>query len=167
MAKGIDPAPGWDFVKYLFTLLFPFVTAWFGFFLRGFEVNNGHLKDKLSDIRDELEKLVDAGGLYWRKNSIETPQPEEDVALEAEILGRVHAVNSLFEDVSHRFDNAKADLIRTLISELRQALTGADFAADLGHMASSSAISRSFVAAAQLRVQLQVTNRRRRVFFNR
>jgi hypothetical protein len=102
----------------------------------------------------ELESLLNAGSLYWRNSSVSMEEADV-IALEAEIQGRLHSVNALFENISKEFSDSLVSSVRISISELRQTLTGGQFGASARHSSSGSIISKSFIVSAELRVRLE------------
>ena len=146
-----------------FRLVLPFfgslLAVFFGFWLRGFETQSSYLQTRVQEITEELDKLITAGSTYWKFDS-QHMVPEEEVALEAELQGRMHTINSLFEDLADKFAIHKADMTRLRIRELRRTLTGGTFASTQGHAASGTVISTSYSEAADLRVSLQACLRK-------
>lgn len=150
-----------ELLDYVRTVL-PIFAVWFGYWLRGFESRISNLKDRIDEIVDEISGLLDAGSNYWRRDTTGNPQDAEDIALEAEIQGRNHAINELFESLASGLTETHANYVRTIISSLRQNLTSGDFASMKGHAASGAAISKSYSVASQLRVQLRASLGKRR-----
>lgn len=137
-------------------------TVWFGFWLRGFESYASLLGLRVDEVVEEVNKVVDAGSNYWRRDTTGSAKDADDIALEAEIQGRIHSVNELFENISKFLSQEHCGNVRRLIVDLRQTLTGRDFASVKGHDSSGLSISQSFSIAAQLRVELQLCLQKRK-----
>jgi hypothetical protein len=146
-------------------LILPVLGVWIGFWLRGFENRAAVLQARVDDIIDETVKLVEAGSLYWRRDTTSAPKDAEDIALEAEIQGRSHAINELFEVIAASFRIDPTTQVRSCIVELRQSLTGRDFAALSGHVSSGQAISQAYTISSRLRVKLLICVRKRKFTF--
>jgi hypothetical protein len=143
-----------DFLRTtIFPIFVPVGTALLGFWLRGFEYRRDTLHKQIEVITEEVNTLLAVGCLYWSTNS-QVPKCDEEYAREAEILGRLHGVNTLFEVVAGKCKGTRVMDVRTSISEFRQTLTGGQFGALAGHSANSTVISKSYTVAAELRTRL-------------
>ena len=159
--KLLSSVTGRDLLDYGRTVL-PLFAVWFGYWLRGFESRTSNLEDRVDEVVDEISGLLTAGSSYWRRDTTANPQDAEDIALEAEIQGRNHVINVLFESMASSFSENHTNFVRITIGDLRQSLTSGDFASAKGHVASGAAISKTYSVASQLRVQLRASLRKRR-----
>ena len=144
-----------DLVKTASAVFSPFVGAILGYWFRGWELRKSERVERTNEICKELEVLCSVACQYWCRDTISSPNPDIDIAQEAEIQGRVHSINVLTEDVIEGLNSKTASQIRLSVIDLRQAITGADFASVRGHGRSATAISRTFVTTASLRTLLR------------
>lgn len=163
MANSCSKVPTPDdlslIIDFLRTTVLPIIvpvgTALMGFWLRGFEYQRDALFKQIEVITEEVKALLVVGSLYWSTDS-QVPKSGEECAREAEIMGRLHGINTLFEAVAGKCKRAGATDVRASISEFRQTLTSGQFGAQAGHSANSTVISKSYIVAAELRTRLGV-----------
>lgn len=139
----------------VWNVIAPFIGAYFGYRLRGRELSKLDYKDRAGEIDAELTGLSAVARLHWSRDTVTAPGGDLDVAHEAEILGRLHTINTFVEGMVSALSNDFIALVRGSVIEIRQAVTSGDFAATRGHGRSSTAIARTFMVAAQLRAQLR------------
>ena len=143
----------------------PIIGVYVGYRLKAIENRSSEISNRIDELVDQLEKIAAAGAAYWKRDTRQKGQNEEDIVLEAEIQSRVHGLLELFEGLANNFKLRSVQKTRDLISEVRQATTSRDFAADDGHGASSAAILLSFQTCQRLQSHLRLMNRYHRQRF--
>ena len=140
------------------------VGAVLGYILRGFENRRGEIYDRVNDIVSNVTKLQEVSTAYWSKTRAETHRDHEDLASEGEIMGRVHAINMMIEDIAPLIKQDAAAALRSSVVDLRMAVTGGKFASDAGRVAEPQAIQSGFRAGYELITRLRKTSRRKNLF---
>jgi hypothetical protein len=98
-----------------------------GYYLRGQEIRRAETMARIDDIAGQLDELLEAAKVYWSKDRQEGAVPQEFIALEAEILGRLHMVSHLVVAVGARAGTAAQLDLDDHLTKLRQTITGGAF----------------------------------------
>jgi hypothetical protein len=143
--------------------LLPVVTAllgaFVGYWLRGFESRKSEVMARIGEAIEEVGQIEEVACGYWARDSEETPARADDLRCEGEILGRLHSLSLMIEDLAPHLDPTGIAEIGRRLRELRQQATGQDFAASNGHRARSGAISGCFRASGHLKSQFRRAGR--------
>lgn len=148
------------FLPVLGGLLGAFFGAVLAFWLRGFETKYNELGDRVDDVVDQIHKLQDACLAYWSRDVVGS-RSDNDRAQEGEILGRVHAINIMVEDLVGLIRETRQQELRAAVIDLRQSVSSGDFASDVGRKASPLAIQGGFRAGIELVIRLRRAHRKR------
>jgi len=125
-----------------------------GYWVRGLEGRKAEISNRVEDIVSQIGAIQVIATVYWARQGQAT-ECAVDVSQEAELSGRLHALNMMCEDVVPYFDAATATLIRTTVMHLRQALTSGDFASSAGRQPSSNAINAGYTVGSTLVLHLR------------
>lgn len=134
--------PAWPLISAL-------LGAWAGYYLRGREIRRAETMARLDDIAKQTEDLVKAAREYWSKRRTSDDDPANFIALEAEILGRLHLIAKLAVAVEERIGSPGHVPIDDGLRSLRQALTLGEFKSEVRE-ADPARLQAAFAAAGDL-----------------
>lgn len=148
------------FIPLLGGLLGAFFGSILAFWLRGFETKHKELGDRVDDVVGQIHKLQEVCLNYWSRE-VSGLRGNDDRAQEGEILGRVHAINIMVEDLVGLIKEARQAELRAAVIDLRQSVSSGDFASDNGRKANPLAIQSCFRAGVELMIRLRRVHRKK------
>ncbi len=154
------PAPESDYLKTLLPLITAGFGALIGYLIRAFESRKAEVLTRIEDAVAEISAIQLVAGQYWSRNTVDIKNESEDLLQEVEIVGRLHSLNLLVEDLATFLHSSHMAVVRSLITELRQGISGGDFAAPGGHRALPSPLAIAFRTCAHLTLELRRAGRR-------
>lgn len=149
----------WDLAKFAITQTEALLTFVAGYLFRSIADKKSEIENRVDDALNDLPNLTKLVMTYWQAGPTREPSW---FALEGEITGQLHILNSRLTDLQDFFDPASASTIDNLMIHLRQCATSDPFQNGLDRTPEPQRVQTWFAHIAGLERTLRRAERRHR-----
>ncbi|WP_141299928.1 hypothetical protein [Komagataeibacter diospyri] len=105
------------------TILLSLFSGWVGYYLRDRGAYKEFLRSRFFDIVTDLEALRDLSTQYWSRNVEKINRNHDDIAQEAEMVAKNHAINLSIVALAPNIDSKVYAQLSQMLTDVRQAST--------------------------------------------
>lgn len=120
-----------ELISKILTLLVPVLSAFGGYYLRGKESEKEFLRDRMTDIIEDVKSLQETSAKYWSRIVEIDNRSDIDIYQEEEMLALNHSIVCGISSMSQNISATDYADLNNIVIHLRQSSTGANFATDL------------------------------------
>lgn len=108
-------------------ILLSLISGCIGYYSRELGTYKEFIRSRLFDIVTELETLRDLSTKYWSRDVKTADRGPDDIAQEAEMVAKNHAINLALISLSANVDSRSYSELTDMASEIRRCSTGIPF----------------------------------------
>ncbi|MDR6181617.1 hypothetical protein [Asaia bogorensis] len=116
------------------------LTGWIGYKFREISSDRVYIRDQMLGIVDDIEEIRVISSKYWSRKVSVDERNHEDIAQEAELVARNHAVNVSIDALKKSFDARSYTKVSELVTKIRGESTGGAF--EVGDQPRNSDVNR-------------------------